>query len=317
MFRQGAEAMRLNQFKYLIALEESGSFSKAAQVLFISQPSLSVAMKELEDELGFEIICRSKKGITLTSQGEQVLKESKIIMDAVKRIQHIDYQENGNLKGKLRVGGVPYFCDVLLVDTLMNLQQQYPELLIQLIEDDTDFVLKAVAKDNLDLGIILVSYLDEADKKNEIGKIKVCYHKLFDDQMVFVAREGHPLSQQKSLTIEKVLEYPFITHRKSANPVTEKLLQGHSNSHKMLHISGFHNLRQYLLRSDAVSVFPSKAINKIFLSANEKLQIITVNDFIWPCQVGWVSKKEIIDLSEEVFVRALKKQCSMLEKRVL
>lgn len=309
--------MRLNQFKYLIALEESGSFSKAAQVLFISQPSLSAAMKELEDELGFEIIRRSKKGITLTPQGEQVLKEAKVIMDAIKRIKHIDYQENGKIKGKLRVGGVPYFCDVLLVDTLMNLQQQYPELLIQLIEDDTDYILKAVAKDNLDLGVILVSYIDEADKRNEISKIKVCYHKLFDDQMVFVAREGHPLSQHKGLTIEQVLEYPFITHRKAANPVTEKLLQGHSNSHKMLHISGFHNLRQYLLRSDAISAFPSKAIDKIFLSSNEKLQIITVDDFIWPCQVGWVSKKENSNLSEEIFVHALKKQCSVLEKRVL
>ena len=63
--------MRLNQFKYLIALEESGSFSKAAQVLFISQPSLSAAMKELEDELGFEIIRRSKKSVQQNSRSNQ------------------------------------------------------------------------------------------------------------------------------------------------------------------------------------------------------------------------------------------------------
>lgn len=305
--------MRLNQFKYLIALAEYGSFSKAAQVLFISQPSLSAAVREMEDELGFEILHRSKKGISFTPQGELVLKESRAIMEAVHRIKHIEYQENGDIKGKLRVGGIPYFCDILLVDTLMNLQQQYPELIVQLIEDDTDYILKLVAEENLDLGIVLVSYVDENDRRNELSKIKLQYHKLFDDRMVFVAKEDHPLLQRENLDIEDVLMYPFITHRKSANPVTEKLLQNHNATHKMLHISGFNNLRQYLLRSDAVSAFPSTVIDKIFIT-NEKLKIVSVRDFEWPCQVGYVSKEESLTLSEKIFIEALKNQCKILEK---
>ena len=305
--------MRLNQFKYLIALKEYGSFSKAAQVLFIAQPSLSAAMKELEDELGYEILLRSKKGVSLTPQGELVLQEAKIIMDAVQRIAHIEYQENGNLKGKLRVGGIPYFCDVLLVNTLMNLQQQYPELILQLIEDDSDYILKLVAEDSLDLGVVLVSYTDETDKRNELSKIKLQYRKLFDDKMVFVARAEHPLLRKKTPQLETVLQYPFITHRKSANPVTEKLLQAHCASHRMLHISGFNNLRQYLLQSDAISAFPSKVINKIF-STNENLRIIDVPDCNWFCQIGYVYKHEQPTRAESVFIDALSKQCSILEK---
>lgn len=308
--------MRLNQFEFLMALEEYKSFSKAAQVLFISQPSLSAAVKELENELGFTILMRSKKGVSFTPQGEIVLKEAKIIMAAVQRIEHIEYQEDGNLVGKLRVGGIPYFCDMLLVHTLMDLQQSYPGLTVQLIEDDTDYILKLVAEEQLDLGLILVSYINESDKRNELSKIKVNYHKLFDDKMVFVAREGHPLLQDGVSTIGQILKYPFVTHRKSANPVTEKLLQEYCAPHKMLHISGLNNLRQYLLQSDAISVFPSKVIQEIFIT-NEKLRIIKTKDFLWPCEVGWVSKKDLPDLSVEIFIKTLMKQSELFAKSSL
>ena len=64
--------MRLTQLQYLLEIKKQGSISKAAQHLYIAQPSMSAAIKELEEELGYELMKRSKKGVTFTSLGEQV-----------------------------------------------------------------------------------------------------------------------------------------------------------------------------------------------------------------------------------------------------
>lgn len=75
--------MRLNQFQYLLSLAEHGSFSKAAQELFVAQPSISQAIKEMEEELGILILRRSNKGISFTPQGKVVLEKAQNIMDEI------------------------------------------------------------------------------------------------------------------------------------------------------------------------------------------------------------------------------------------
>lgn len=301
--------MRLNQFEFLIALKEYGSFSRAAQVLFISQPSLSAAIKELEVELGIKLLERSHKGVVFTEKGELVLQEARRIEDSIKRVKQIAFQESDGIKGKLRVGGIPYFCDMLLMDTLMKLQQEYPELTVQLLEDDTDHILKLIAEENLDIGLVMITFFDENDRKNEVRKIKMPYHKLFDDQMVFVARKNHPLCVQAQ-TIDRILAYPFITHRKTVNPVTQRLLSSDGMKHKLMQISGFHNLKRYLISSDAVSVFPSKALD-LLLDGSEKLTTIPVQSFSWYCQIGWVSQNNRLSTVEESFVNVLKMRCKL------
>jgi len=309
---KGGGFVRLTQFQYLMALEKHQSFSKAAQALFIAQPSLSAAVKELEDELGFVILNRNKRSINFTPQGQLVLNEARIIMEAVQRVHHIRYLEGNTIKGNIRIGSVPYFCDVILVNALIDLEKRYPDLTIQLIEDDTDQLLQLIIEDKLDLSLVLVSYIDETEKRNELNKIKLKYQKLFDDQMVFIARAGHPLLQQENLCIEQVLQYPFVTHRKSANVVTKKILQKYTDSYKMMHVSGFNNLRQYLLQSDAISVFPSMVIHKMF-TTNEQLRPIIVTDFVWLCEIGFVSAESMEDLLTQIFIETLSQQCEIIK----
>lgn len=131
--------------------------------------------------------------------------------------------------------------------------------------------------------------------------------------MVFVAKEEHPLFMEENLSLEQILHYPFITHRKSGSPVTEKLLQDYGNPHKMRHVSGFHNLKQYILRSDAISAFPRTVVGKM-MGPGERLRIVEVEGFTWCCKVGWISKKETLSLAERVFVEALHKQCKIVEQ---
>lgn len=303
--------MRLSQFEYLIALEKYGSFSKAAQVLFISQPSLSAAMKELEAELRFEILYRSRKGVTFTPQGELVLEEARTVMEAVKRIRNIEYQEIDSIKGKLRVGGIPYFCDVLLVDTLMKVQKLHPNVSGQIVEDDSDHLLKQVAEENLDIAIIMTSYLDETDRRNELSKIKVEYHRLFNDEMAFVVRNNHPLLDEECISIDQALQYPYITHRKTPSPITQRIIHNFGDVNNTLYVSGLHNLYKYILRSDSISAFPNKSLDKIF-EINEKLKVVPIKDFVWQCEIGWIVHDEKLGPAEQVFIRYLQELCASL-----
>ena len=68
--------MRLNQFEYLLALQRHGNFSRAAEELYVTQPSISVAIRELEEELGYALLLRSKKGVSFTAEGLIVLEKA-------------------------------------------------------------------------------------------------------------------------------------------------------------------------------------------------------------------------------------------------
>lgn len=83
----------------------------------------------------------------------------------------------------------------------------------------------------------------------------------------------------------------------------------------MRHVSGFHNLKQYILRSDAISAFPRTVVGKM-MGPGEKLRIVEVEGFTWCCKVGWISKKETLSLAERVFVEALHKQCKIVEQSI-
>ena len=81
--------MRISQFEYLVSLEKYKSFSKTAQHIFVAQSSISQAVKELEDEMGFMIIRRSNKGISFTPQGKLVLDKAKKIMQEIESLEEM------------------------------------------------------------------------------------------------------------------------------------------------------------------------------------------------------------------------------------
>ena len=100
--------MRLNQFRFLDALKKYGTISRAAEQMYISQPSLSAAIKELEEELGFEVVTRTRKGVVFTALGEQVLEHSKRILQEVEEIQNLSGKADRMYQGSLSIGCVHY-----------------------------------------------------------------------------------------------------------------------------------------------------------------------------------------------------------------
>ena len=100
--------MNLNQFKYLLAIYQWGSITKAAQELFVAAPSVSSAMKELEEELGYSLMVRHRNGVTFTEQGEAAVRIIREIESQIAQLKKLDCLDGASLTGQVTLGGTPH-----------------------------------------------------------------------------------------------------------------------------------------------------------------------------------------------------------------
>lgn len=141
--------MNINQLTYIITIAQYKSFSKAAQALFISQPSLSQSVSFLEKELGIKLF--ERKPLKLTYAGEIFTEwATKVISTEKEMKQKIeDISENKNIK--LTIGVSPYRCSYLLPQVILSFQKEYPQCRLILEEHPTDTLKKLLEEDKLDL----------------------------------------------------------------------------------------------------------------------------------------------------------------------
>ena len=294
--------MRLNQFRFLVALKKYGTISKAAQQLYISQPSLSAAIRELEDELGFEVIKRTRKGVVFTAQGEQVLEHSQNILLEVEEILKLRSKTVSALQGSLSVGCVPYVYHSIILDTLMELKQKYPAITTRLTEESSYALAEQVNRHELDLGIIMMSNIERASWEATFQKYQLEYQELFNDRMYFWVGQAHSLYQQDSVTMAEALQYPFITYRNVLNKFNRNMLLEYNKHLDIIQLDDRASLYKYLRKSQAITVMPMCTLSQDEYYLNGIVKPLRINDLEWVTQVGMIYKKsEIISREQQEF----------------
>jgi LysR family hydrogen peroxide-inducible transcriptional activator len=146
--------MTLTQLQYIIAVERSGSFSKAADECFVTQPTLSMQIRELEKELGVIIFRRDKHPIQPTEIGRKVLEQAKQIITGREKLHAILQVEKKDFAGKLRIGIIPTVSGSLLPRFLGSFHSEYPEIELIVDEITTAEIINQLDKGKLDIGII-------------------------------------------------------------------------------------------------------------------------------------------------------------------
>lgn len=127
--------MQLNQFRFLIAVDKYGSISKAAQELYISQSTISLSLINLEEELGHVLLNRSKRGVTLTPEGKEVLKRATVIQNAIESLRDISADEE-TIIGDVRIGGSSHLAMNIITDAMLQLKRQYEGVHVFAQRDD-------------------------------------------------------------------------------------------------------------------------------------------------------------------------------------
>ncbi|MEX2596264.1 MAG: LysR substrate-binding domain-containing protein [Salibacteraceae bacterium] len=139
---------------YLIALDRYQNFSKAAEHTYVSQPTLSMQVKKLENDLGVTIIDRSKQPLKFTAIGEEILKQAKLALTELRMIDNLVAESKGELSGDLLVGVIPTIAPYLVPLFLGSFLKQYPKINLKLSEYKTDEIINKLERDELDVGLL-------------------------------------------------------------------------------------------------------------------------------------------------------------------
>lgn len=146
--------MTLTQLSYIVAVEKYRHFATAAQKIYITQPTLSMQIQKLEDELGVLIFDRSKTPVIPTSIGEQIIEKAKVILHDAKHIEDIASLSDEELHGSFKVGIIPTVAPYLVPLFLRKFSETYPKVELNFQEMLTSEVLENLHDDHLDVGII-------------------------------------------------------------------------------------------------------------------------------------------------------------------
>jgi LysR family hydrogen peroxide-inducible transcriptional activator len=145
--------MTITQLKYVLAVAQHQNFTKAANKVFVTQPTLSMQIQKLEDELDVQIFDRSKKPIELTETGKKIVQQAHNIVNESDRIQDIVDQEKGFIGGDFKIGVIPTVMPTLLPMFLTNFINKFPKVRLRIEELTTENIIEGLLDGSLDAAI--------------------------------------------------------------------------------------------------------------------------------------------------------------------
>lgn len=186
--------MTITQLQYVLAVAEYKNFTLAAEKCFVTQPTLSMQIQKVEEELDVLIFDRSKKPIQLTDIGKKIVKQSKNIVNEANRIHDIVEFEKGFVGGDFRLGIIPTIMPTLLPMFLGNFTKKYPKIKLIIEELNTDEIITKLKNGHLDAAIAATPL--EEEKIKEV----VLYYEPF---VAYIPNE-HSLSKKKEILTDDI-----------------------------------------------------------------------------------------------------------------
>ena len=206
--------MTLQQLKYALTIADCGSMNEAAKQLFISQPSLSETMKELETEIGLDIFLRSNRGIVITPEGEEFLGYARQVTEQFGLLQskYIDKK----VKEKFSVSTQHYtFAVKAFVETVKQIGMEQYEFAVH--ETTTISVIENVKNFKSEIGVLYENDFNEKVLNKMFKENGLEFVELFSCDTFVYLWSGHPLAKQDVITMEELDEYPWLSFDQGKN----------------------------------------------------------------------------------------------------
>jgi LysR family hydrogen peroxide-inducible transcriptional activator len=182
----------LTQLKYTLAVAEEGNFTLAAEKCFVTQPTLSMQVQKLEEELDVTLFNRKAKPVTLTAVGEKIIAQAKVILEEAKRMKDVVAMERGVVEGAFRIGIIPTVMPTLLPLFLNTFIKKFPKVTLKIEELNTASIIEELSTGKLDAGIAATPL----DHPQLIEK------PLYYEPFVGYIPKSHPLSSLTKLDVE-------------------------------------------------------------------------------------------------------------------
>lgn len=261
--------MKLSSLRYLVAFADEGSFSRAAERCHISQPTLSVALQNLEAELDVVLIERSKSHVALTDIGHQIVAQARRALDEARRVELIAHLEKDPLHGEFRLGVIHTIGPYLLPDLISSLRRLAPEMTLYIEESMTALLADFLKYGTVDAAIIALPF--------DVPGIET--QALYDEAFHVVVPKGHSWAKRKFVPSDEVRGDDILV-LKAGNCFREQVLDACpdiSHAEGSLHQGhSIETIRCMVASGYGISVLPAGALTGPYRS--EMVVSIPFND---------------------------------------
>lgn len=207
--------MTLQQLKYAVTAADKGTMSEAAQSLFIAQPSLTNAIKDLEKELGITIFHRTNKGIIISNEGNEFLGYARQVLQQMNMIEE-KYIDNDSHKQIFSVSTQHYsFAVSAFVDLIRTFGNKNYDFTLR--ETETYEIIEDVSNFRSEVGILYLSHENEAVISKIIEKSGLIFDELFTAKPHIFISSHHPLAKNEVVYPQELKEYPFLSFEQGNN----------------------------------------------------------------------------------------------------
>ena len=185
----------LTQLEYIVAIDEYRNFATAAEKCFVTQPTLSMQIKKLEDELGVIIFDRSRQPVVPTDLGAKLIEQARMTLSATQRIKEIIQEEQQEVEGTLKIGIIPTLAPYLLPVFIGPYIRKYPAVKVEVEELVSEEIIRRLKRDILDVGLFVTPYHDE----------KIVERPVFYEEMLVYAHPDCELLKKKEVGHEDIV----------------------------------------------------------------------------------------------------------------
>lgn len=261
--------MTIIQLEYLLAVANCGSFSLAAEHCIVTQPSLSMQDKALEDEHGVELLDRSKKPVIPTEAGEVVLEQARETIKAYNYIKEAVSELKGETAGKLRLGVIPTIAPYLLHKFIPAFVRDYPKVELEISEMITSDIVEALKRDRIDAALVASGTCGEGILEQE----------LFNDRFYAYVSPENPLYERQNIRIEEI-DLKDLVILSPGNCMRDQIIElcqarRSMPSHYSFESGSLDTLMRIVDCTSCLTIIPEMAVEYIPLDRRDRLKTLS------------------------------------------
>jgi len=243
----------INSLLVFYEVVKARSFSKAADILFMTQPGVSNHVSQLEAQVGRPLLKREKGKFQLTKEGRTVLKYAEKIETLAKELEHIIRNLQKDMKPLLRIGSPPVYSRIVMPYILSSFQKAYPDIMIRLDVGGSDEMMRSVLSMQND--IVIVANTRSSKKLYVLPFLK--------EELVLITAKKHPLASKEPVSLKEVEPYPFILREEGSGTRKAVLAAFQSmniNPSGLIEVKSTEFIKEWVSQGKGVSVLVKRAV---------------------------------------------------------
>tara|TARA_R110002072_G_scaffold6364_4_gene37523 strand:+ start:12113 stop:13024 length:912 start_codon:yes stop_codon:yes gene_type:complete len=252
--------MTLSEFRYIVAVAKELHFGRAAKRCFVSQPTLSVAVKKIEDELGVTLFERHQHEVTITPIGQVIISQAEVVLNETNTLKELAKQNQDELSGELRLGVIYTVGPYLLPRLIPVINKRVADLILIIEEDYTENLFNKLKAGEIDIAI-LANPFDHPGIQTEF---------LYQEPFMVALPRDHPLTKKKKLKADDLLNDTMLL-LKSGNCFRDQVIKvcpscitpsgENTQIQKSLQGSSIETIRQMVAAGAGITILPGSSIN--------------------------------------------------------